>query len=298
MTDSKTYIPWVDGAKIIGIYLVTLGHGHLVPDHVRVLIYSFHMPLFFVLSGFLYKKRTFGDTLKRTTKTILVPYFLISAVCLCYYLALKGIQTGLEWPDVWRRVGAVCMGLGYESGGWIPVSSPMWYVIALWFVYLIMSVSSNKYWDVIILLVSLAGFICLRQLRIDTLPPVDSALMAVPFFLFGYKCKDLFKIDSPKWLLIASVLLIPVWYFIASYNGRVDMCGCRFGKSIILFYLAGLLGGLILISVSKAIRWGGGRNTHPELSLSWDSTLSPSILQRLYGTNSSRHCRLMRAGVF
>lgn len=41
-----SYMEWVDWTKIIGIFLVTLGHGNLVSVELNTFIYSFHMPLF------------------------------------------------------------------------------------------------------------------------------------------------------------------------------------------------------------------------------------------------------------
>lgn len=49
-----SYMEWVDWTKIIGIFLVTLGHGNLVSVELNTFIYSFHMPLFFILSGILF----------------------------------------------------------------------------------------------------------------------------------------------------------------------------------------------------------------------------------------------------
>ena len=45
-----SYMEWVEWTKIIGIFLVTLGHGNVVSVEVNTLIYSFHMPLFFFQS--------------------------------------------------------------------------------------------------------------------------------------------------------------------------------------------------------------------------------------------------------
>ena len=47
--DGKTRIGWVDTAKGIGLLLVII--GHLPIPLVPVWIYTFHMPLFFFLSG-------------------------------------------------------------------------------------------------------------------------------------------------------------------------------------------------------------------------------------------------------
>ena len=60
----KTRIAWLDVAKALGIFLVF--YGHLLEVMYRYggrpflfpqikFIYAFHMPLFFVLSGYLYR---------------------------------------------------------------------------------------------------------------------------------------------------------------------------------------------------------------------------------------------------
>lgn len=259
MADNKTYVPWINWAKIVGIYLVTLGHGHLVSDDVRVLIYSFHMPLFFVLSGVLYKRRGFVETVRKTFKTLLIPYFLISFICLGYYLALLGLQGGITWIDIWNRVGAIFLGLGYEANNWIPVSSPMWFVIALWVVYLLMSLSQSKHCDLAVLLIAVVASLVLHFTMIDTLLPIDSALVAMPFFVVGYKLKNFIINTDFKRVVIPALILLPVWYLVASYNGRVDMCGCNYGRSIILFYLAGMMMCFIVISLCKIFQTGGAK---------------------------------------
>ena len=59
------YQGWIDWAKVMGIYLMVLGHGGLVNADIRQFIFSFHMPLFFILSGYLYKQRSFSETSKK-----------------------------------------------------------------------------------------------------------------------------------------------------------------------------------------------------------------------------------------
>ncbi len=37
---------WIDNCKALGLLLVILGHGRLLPDSWQQFIYSFHMPFF------------------------------------------------------------------------------------------------------------------------------------------------------------------------------------------------------------------------------------------------------------
>ena len=50
---NKKRIEWVDIAKGIGIFLMVMGHTG-IPRIGNQWIYSFHMPLFFFISGFLF----------------------------------------------------------------------------------------------------------------------------------------------------------------------------------------------------------------------------------------------------
>lgn len=70
---------WIDWAKAIGIYLVVVGHCTFTNTNIEGFIYTFHMPLFFLISGFLYKKEKLSITLylKKLTNRLLVPYLLI-----------------------------------------------------------------------------------------------------------------------------------------------------------------------------------------------------------------------------
>lgn len=46
---------WADFAKGIGIILVRFGHQKIFGKKLIYLIYAFHMPLFFMISGYFYK---------------------------------------------------------------------------------------------------------------------------------------------------------------------------------------------------------------------------------------------------
>lgn len=55
MKERETYI---DIAKGIGIILVVIGHLHGINHIIHDFFYLFHMPLFFIISGYLYNHKT------------------------------------------------------------------------------------------------------------------------------------------------------------------------------------------------------------------------------------------------
>ena len=58
-------IAWIDAAKGIGILLVVLGHTFNIPVWLHNWIYSFHMPLFFLLAGLIIRPIHAGGGYKR-----------------------------------------------------------------------------------------------------------------------------------------------------------------------------------------------------------------------------------------
>ena len=76
---------YIDYCKGIGILLVILGHTYGIPQGMYNIIYSFHMPLFFIIFGFLFdgeKYRTtslLSYTVKRFTDYI-IPYLVFGVI--------------------------------------------------------------------------------------------------------------------------------------------------------------------------------------------------------------------------
>lgn len=71
-------IEYIDIAKGIAIIMVLLGHIDLCPIGLKSSIYSFHMPLFFILSGYFMKEGIeIRLLIKKLFKSLMVPYLII-----------------------------------------------------------------------------------------------------------------------------------------------------------------------------------------------------------------------------
>lgn len=92
MCDKKTRLQYLDIAKGFGIILVVLGHSGISETAVKY-IYSFHMPLFFIISGYLYKSEdSIGNFIKKKIKALYLPYVLVN-LCgtVVYYLTFRDV---------------------------------------------------------------------------------------------------------------------------------------------------------------------------------------------------------------
>lgn len=78
--EKVTRLDYVDVCKWLGISLVIFGHMKM-PGEVLQWIYAFHMPLFFVLSGYTYRaQRIDKEFLMKKIKTIYVPFLLFALI--------------------------------------------------------------------------------------------------------------------------------------------------------------------------------------------------------------------------
>lgn len=138
---SKPRIAWLDVAKAVGIFLVFYGHvletmfryggrPFLLPQ--LTFIYAFHMPLFFVLSGFLYQDRgqSFSRFFRYHFLTRLLPFFFFNLLALSALLVQQTGHGGIDWPFVWR--GCLALLRGMPSFNMLT-----WFLVCLFIVELI-----------------------------------------------------------------------------------------------------------------------------------------------------------------
>lgn len=85
---------YLDMAKGIGIILVVAGHSGLCGDGLLAWLSSFHMPLFFVISGMLLshrqeEARPLAQSARKKAYSILLPYFTFSLIYLLIELIYR-----------------------------------------------------------------------------------------------------------------------------------------------------------------------------------------------------------------
>ncbi len=134
-------VEYLDIAKGIGILLVYIGHSSLDENEpLFQSIYSFHMPLFFMISGLLFSyKRNIGirKTILGKIVSLLVPYFLFSLIYGLFYLMVGTNPLVYLW-DGWGRV-------------------PLWFIPVLFLIevfHLLLLEGKNIYKVVVVVILS------------------------------------------------------------------------------------------------------------------------------------------------
>lgn len=94
MQKSSLRIEWIDICKGLGIFLVIIGHTSIAQMSQTVYnwIYSFHMPIFYMLSGMMLNDNKYGNFqsyIKRRLRTLIIPFFCLNTLL---WLMVKGLD--------------------------------------------------------------------------------------------------------------------------------------------------------------------------------------------------------------
>ena len=107
---TKKRLLWVDAAKGIGILLVIAGHVWWRPGPVHRVIYAFHMPLFFILSGYTATPQAMLPLIGRLMRTLLVPFIAFSLILIGLDLAVEGARGARPiFPDIATGLKAIVL---------------------------------------------------------------------------------------------------------------------------------------------------------------------------------------------
>ena len=71
-------LDWIDIAKGIAMILVIVGHTVPNPSPLRHAIFSFHMPVFFILAGYTFRPKPWRELLSGSVSRLLVPYVVLA----------------------------------------------------------------------------------------------------------------------------------------------------------------------------------------------------------------------------
>ena len=293
MSDNKKRLDYLDMAKGLGMVLVLI--GHLQGDSIFtfspyihplcVYIFSFHMPLFFIISGILIaikndEIRPFREVAKARFSGIMIPYFwfsffymIVVVVALC-----KGeIATGSLYLNIWYVLGMYGMNV-------------LWFLPALYLGELLFIFTRRKIRDdipfasVIVLSNAVVYFVSyflgiikydtpfgerLHELAIVLLRPV----LVCGFITIGYYLNRLLKkrsrigdfFNRPELndkgkisgryrlaYIVLGLMLFGVCFAFFRINDGIDFRTLAF-RNVFFFFLCALSGSFGMLSLCKGL---------------------------------------------
>ncbi len=248
----KKRIDYFDIAKGIGIILMILGHMSLQNRYLKNFIYSFHMPLFFIISGYFFKERDNKQCLKTIFKKLIIPYIL-TCLCIIFYKVFRLVLDGnfseiTNTIKVWGLASLYGSGSKEEFG--IRFIGAIWFLLALGTATYIMNLIYNqKYRYLWVFLIAYVGY---KTSSYIWLPfSIQAGMVALLFLYLGILSKEynFFNIKVP---FVLYIFLVCIMIFCTIYCGELYMV-CNYYKNGIMDVIGGVSGTFLCIKLSMFI---------------------------------------------
>lgn len=247
---------WIDAARGLGIVLVVYGHaisGLPKAAQLEIFIWSFHIPLFFFLSGLVERPQVepgWPAFVRRLWRAIVLPYLTFSLLAYLWWLIAASGDCGVRCAPWWVPLVGTVYGVSAATQFMVH-DSPLWFLTCLFSVKVYarcVDLVSDSWRMRGGLIVGGALLVHLVLYRVSLRLPwnFDIALIAAVFHYCGRmvaKSRFMRKPESSsagyEWVMF--VIGAVLTGYLSALNGRVDMNFGHFGN-LPLFYLAALCG--------------------------------------------------------
>lgn len=252
-------LKWVDALRGFAIILMVIGHYN-IPLLASKYIYSFHIPLFFFISGYVFRPEKYTGKynyfIKQKLVQLIVPYIcfiLLSGIC---FMVLDAIYQPEITNVLFMKKSLYwnLLSILYAVGPNLLIANQLWFLPCLFITELIFLVLISRYSpksiQMVVILVSLAIISLLYSNIIGYRLPwsIEISLIASGFFYIGFahKLKKDIQINDN---IIVLLFLIHIITFSIQ---KIDMNTLRYGN-ILIFYVASISGILTYFYMFKKL---------------------------------------------
>ena len=252
-------VKWVDYAKAGSILLVVMGHAGF-PESVRSVIYVFHIPLFFFLSGLFFsfeKYPEYKTFLKNRFFQLVVPYLFFNIITYLFWLTV-GRQFGkdalFDLDPLKPLLGIL---YGNATGHFLEHNVPLWFLACLFITenlyFLVFRKLNKKFQFFVLILAALVGYFDYKYNHNLRFPwGMNIAVVMLVFYGTGSLLRFWFLAEAKSKLILFSETVISavVVLLVAQWNGKIEVSAHEYGHY--LYFLVGAFAG-ILFAVSLSI---------------------------------------------
>jgi polysaccharide biosynthesis protein PslL len=270
-------IEYLDAAKGIGILFVVLGHNHIKLEYpvIYQVVYSFHMPFFFLLSGMFFKTDYgFIELARRRFNSLLKPF--IAYMVIVYAGSI--LFTKVDLPTIFGRI-IKALYAGPKTLEWVPLwFLPHLFLVGL-FAFLLIKFAYDRLphlWMRALFLVAMLGLgvatmqlfwplqfsLLNRAFEFYGLPwSADLLLITTAFFILGYEIRRTFLnhltgSSYSRWVSIGALALFVGLHIV--FQSTIDFYIRRYG-SFVVSTLEALSGSVLILYLAKWLESGPRR---------------------------------------
>ncbi|MBP3222380.1 MAG: acyltransferase family protein [Actinomycetaceae bacterium] len=251
----KKRIPTFDIAKGIGILAVITGHmSYFSSSHpLHWVIFSFHMPLFFLVAGYFFRPTTAMNMAKKRFHQLIVPY-IVTGIIIAVLASVKEAALGdlSKTPHVFIDwILKVAFGSGTHSSYFFGITyiGPIWFLLALFFAQVFYTfIADKKYAWIVSLLLFVAGVVTAPLLWLPW--SIQSAMTSLLFIHVGYVIRKHNWFDPHKVQLIPFALSFIVWVVVVYVDHGKNYFASNYFVCEPADVLGGITGTLVVLWIS------------------------------------------------
>lgn len=247
MNIRKARLDYLDSAKGFAIILVVLGHIYGNDNPIKYWLHSFHVPIFFIISGILLKhinteSKNMKNIINSKFKNLIIPYFMFELICIFVYM----IKNEFSFEVFkWNIMDTILLYTRAQA---------TWFLVCI-FVAEIIFILMKKYLknDTMVISLSVILFMIPLLIHVDNhfIIVLFRILMANGFLCIGYySYKFIVNLNLSNILVIILILINMV---LGVHNGLVGMFGLVFNNKLI-YVVTSIIGSISVIFLFKKIR--------------------------------------------
>lgn len=244
-------MPEIDVLKSFGIILMIMGH-QLYGEGLDHWLNAFHMPMFFIISGYLYKKPDhIGKTICRKEKNLLIPYLSFAF----FHMAISCVLKLREGISVVSSIKNYCYHIFLYNHEGMPICGAIWFLTALFFldvIYYLIDLIKNDYCKLgtVIGLSAIGVLIPFFGYRLPL--SLDVSLMGTGLYYIGNKGRKLFEKVNLKANIWVGFVGLTIGSLLVFLNSTVNVRLATYGN-IVLYYFNAVLLTFSLYNIAFAI---------------------------------------------
>lgn len=182
----KQRIHWVDVARCFGIFAIYLGHYGAAAGNALPFVSTYHVPMFFFLSGCMEtrsKDSGIKASIRKTIQGILIPWFLFCILTAVLYVLENNSAILDLWPLIWKIAKGTLRNTFYAPG--------LWFLTCMAVIKLLFALFKRRNKLVILLICIVCHVYAVYNVNLEEpewLFNADIALYYMLYYGLGYVC--------------------------------------------------------------------------------------------------------------
>ncbi len=218
---------------------------------IRNIIVTFHMPIFFILTGYLYKQKNKADNYSKIIYGLLIPYTIYQIIYLPFKYGFYVLYSHLPYGETFLKCfTGIILGdnLGISGSKYaLTVCPSLWFIVVIIqirFIFANININLKNIIIITFLAIILNKILIINNIKLYFC--LGQLFYAVPYFTIGYFARNYANINIQKNSYKILILIISILLLLCIYKLKIQ------NEDILVYkYICGLAGSCFVFSFSQ-----------------------------------------------